>query len=251
VYRKGAGSDMNKFSIDEAASEEIRRIFGRSGCRDPVASISEVSSWRFTGIEIFAKERAEIPSEHVHEVSGIMFVLGRDGAEVYRGLRLTFEGGRFLVRDSDNIAHESFFRSLPRTRGPELKLTIHAENRGERVTLRCVLKNLSATAADVDGSTLPWMNADRFSIDAVDANGKVGNSKNPTQAMMPRIASPPKPMAIAPGESMEGEIDLEVMPISALPRNVDVLLFWSYWIRDWRDDAPYMFSGKILLEAKS
>jgi hypothetical protein len=140
VYRKGAGSDMNKFSIDEAASEEIRRIFGRSGCRDPVASISEV---------------------------------------------------------------------------------------------------------------LPWMNADRFSIDAVDANGKVGNCKNPTQAMMPRIASPPKPMAIAPGESMEGEIDLEVMPISALPRNVDVLLFWSYWIRDWRDDAPYIFSGKILLEAKS
>ena len=242
---------MNKFSIDEAASEEIRRIFSCSECRDPVASIGEASSWRFTGIEIFPSERAKYRADDLHEVSGITVVLGRDGAEGWlRGIRLSFEGGRFLLRDSDNIAHTSF-RSLARRPGPELNLTIHAENTGERVILRCALKNVSATAADVDGSTLPWLNADRFSIGAVDANGEVGHSRNPTQVMMPRIASPPKPMAIAPGESLEGEIDLEAMPISALPRNVDVLLLWSYWMRDWRDDSPYRFSGKILLEAKS
>jgi hypothetical protein len=135
--------------------------------------------------------------------------------------------------------------------GSELKLTIHAKSTGERVILRCVLKNISTTAADVDGSTLPWLNADSFSIDAVDANGKVGNCGNPTQSLMTRIASSPKPMVIAPGESMEGEIDLEAMPISALPRNVDVLLLWSYWMRNWRDEAPYMLSGMILVEAKS
>jgi hypothetical protein len=58
-------------------------------------------------------------------------------------------------------------------------------------------------------------------------------------------------MAIAPGESMEGEIDLEAMPLGALPRNVEVLLLWTYRMCDSRDDVQYMLSGKILLEAKS
>jgi hypothetical protein len=241
---------MHKFSIDEAALKEIRRIFSYSKCQDPVASIGEVSSTRFCGICISASERAEYRPEYVHEVGGIMFVLGRDGPERYRGLRLSFDGSRFLFRDSDNIAHTSLLH-LPGSPGPELKLTIHAESKSERVTLRCVLKNVSATAAVVDESNLPWLSADRFSIDAVDANGTVGHCKNPPQALMTRIASPPKPIVIAPGESMEGEIDLEAMPISALPREVDVLLLWSYWIRWGRDDGHYMLSGRILLVAKS
>jgi len=241
---------MNKFSIDEAASQEIRRILNRSECQDPVASIGEVMSWRFSGLEIYVNERAAYRSEHLHEVSGITFVLGA-GPEVFRGLRLTFEGDRFLLIDPDNTAHNSL-RSLPRNlRSPELKLTIHAESRGGRVILHCVLRNDSATAADVDGSTLPWLNSDRFSIDVVDASSTVIYSTKPTKDLMSRRASPPKPMAIAPGESMEGEIDLEAMPLGALPRNVEVLLLWTYRMCDSRDDVQYMLSGKILLEAKS
>jgi len=179
---------MHKFSIDEAALQEIRRIFSYSECQDPVASIGEVSSTRFSGICISASERAEYRPEYVHEVGGIMFVLGRDGPERYRGLQLAFDGSRFLFRDSDNIAHTSLLH-LPGSPGPELKLTIHAESKGERVTLRCVLKNVSATAAVVNESNLPWLSADRFSIDAVDANGTVGHCKNPPQASTRRWAN--------------------------------------------------------------
>ena len=54
-------------------------------------------------------------------------------------------------------------------------LEIRAIDAGNRVTLHCVLKNVSvvATAIDVDESTLPWRNPEDFDINAVAANGDV------------------------------------------------------------------------------
>lgn len=86
---------MNPFLIDEAASQEIRRIFSLSKCRDPVAEIIEVASRRLSGFRILPRERAEIRSEYLREVSGIMFVVGPGVADAFRGLCLTFAGNRF------------------------------------------------------------------------------------------------------------------------------------------------------------
>jgi hypothetical protein len=55
----------------------------------------------------------------------------------------------------------------------DFTLEIRAMDNGNRVTLHCVLKNVSivATAIDVDASTLPWRNPEHFDINAVAANG--------------------------------------------------------------------------------
>jgi hypothetical protein len=131
----------------------------------------------------------------------------------------------------------------------DLKLEIHAETYGERVILHCVLQNITWKAIDVNSSELPWKNADLLSIDAVDANGKVIH-RNPPPVEIVRLSGPRMPLTIAPGEAMEGRIDLGAAPISDLPRSEDLLLLWSYWLSDGHSDAGYMLSGVTLLKAK-
>jgi hypothetical protein len=132
----------------------------------------------------------------------------------------------------------------------DFKLEIGAENNGNRVTLHCVLRNVSIaeTAVDVDASTLPWRNSDLFNINAVAADGKVVH-RNPWPVELARISGPRTPVSIASGKSMEGEMDLGAMPISALPRNQDLILLWSYSIREGHTDNYYMFSGATFLSA--
>jgi hypothetical protein len=91
----------------------------------------------------------------------------------------------------------------------DFKLEIHVLDKGDRVTLHCVLRNLSiaATAIDVDASTLPWRNADFFDINAVAANGKVVH-RNPWPVELARISAPSTPLAVASGDSIEGEMEL-------------------------------------------
>jgi hypothetical protein len=135
----------------------------------------------------------------------------------------------------------------------DLKLEMHAANNGEQVTMHCVLKNVSANAIEVDASTLPWNNADLFSVSAVAADGKVVMQQQKLPPVrLSRISVLPRPVAIASGESMEGRIDLGEMPISNLPRNEDLLLLWSYqMLKNRRSDAQYMLSGVTLLNAST
>ncbi len=135
----------------------------------------------------------------------------------------------------------------------DLKLEIHPENNGEQVTMHCVLRNVSAKAIDVDQESLPWNNADAFSVSAVAADGKVVQ-QNPVSApaVIARISAPHAPVALASGESMEARIDMGVMRIGNIPQNEDLLLLWSYpLLKDWRSDAHYMLSGITLLNARS
>jgi hypothetical protein len=134
----------------------------------------------------------------------------------------------------------------------DFRLEIRAESNGNRVTLHCVLRNVSMpeTALDVDASTLPWLNSDLFNINAVAADGKVVH-RNPWPVVLARISGPPTPVSIASGKSMEGDMDLGAMPISALPRNEDLILLWSYSVRQGHSDNYYMFSGATFLKATS
>jgi hypothetical protein len=71
---------------------------------------------------------------------------------------------------------ESLERGLAEAWQPvalDMKLDIHAEANGEQVTMHCVLRNMSANEIDVDQESLPWNNADAFSVSAVAAGGKV------------------------------------------------------------------------------
>jgi hypothetical protein len=119
----------------------------------------------------------------------------------------------------------------------DFTLDIRAQDKGNRVILHCVLRNVSIakTAIDVDESTLPWRNADFFDINAVTANGKVVH-RNPWPVELARISGPRTPLTVASGQSIEGEMDLGAMPINGLPRDEDLLLLWSSSIREFRAD---------------
>jgi hypothetical protein len=134
----------------------------------------------------------------------------------------------------------------------DMKLDIRPEADGNHLTLHCVLRNLSASEIDVNQESLPWNNADAFSVSAVAADGKV-IQQNPvsTPAVIARISAPHAPVAFAPGESMEGSIDMGLMRISDIPRDEDLLILWSYpLLKEWRSEAKYALSGITLLIAR-
>ena len=134
----------------------------------------------------------------------------------------------------------------------DFTLEIRAIDAGNRVTLHFVLKNVSvvATAIDVNESTLPWRNPEDFDINAVAANGDVVH-RNPPPVEVAQIRGLPKALAIASGESIEGEMELGTMPIAVLPRNDDLLLLWSTSIREFRSDNYLRLSGVTLLKARA
>jgi hypothetical protein len=135
----------------------------------------------------------------------------------------------------------------------DMKLDISAEVNGEQVTLRCILRNISANAIDVDQESLPWNNAGAFSVSAVAAGGEViQQAPVSTPAVLAHISAPHSPVPFASGESMEGRIDMGHIRISDIPHNEDWLLLWSYpLLKDWRSEAHYTLSGVTLLKARS
>lgn len=135
----------------------------------------------------------------------------------------------------------------------EMKLDISAEVNGEQVTLRCILRNISAKEIDVDQESLPWNNAGAFSVSAVAAGGEViQQTPISTPAVIAHISAPHAPVPFASGESMEARIDMGLIRISDIPHNEDWLLLWSYpLLKDWRSEAHYALSGVTLLKARS
>lgn len=131
---------MNAFSISKSASTEIRRILSQSNCRDPVARLyeradpmnlfdefktalrnetktkeeleamgkrrfEEVGSQLESSLVVAACDGADLASTDLCEVAGITFVMSLGVSELLRGLCLTFEEGRFVLRGADNVAH--------------------------------------------------------------------------------------------------------------------------------------------------
>jgi hypothetical protein len=148
---------------------------------------------------------------------------------------------------------ESLERGLAEAWQPvalDMKLDIHPEAHGEQVTMRCVLRNISANEIDVDQQSLPWNNAEAFSVSAVTAYGGVIQQKPVAAPPLSRIGAPHAPVAFASGESIEGRIDMGLMRISDIPHNEDLLLLWSYpLLKNWRSEAHYTLSGVTLLKA--
>lgn len=135
----------------------------------------------------------------------------------------------------------------------DFALEIRAIDNGSRVTLHCVLRNVSivGTAITVDASTLPWRNSDIFDINAVAANGRVVR-RNPPPPVVARISGPPTPLSIESGKSIEGDIDLAETPIKDLPRNEDLLLLWGTSMEELRPDNPSVsMRGVTFLKARS
>jgi hypothetical protein len=108
---------MSVFLIDDAASDEIRRIFGRSNCRDPVAEIIGIGypDIGVRTIQVLARERSDVPNRCLCQVSGIAFV--REPVEALSGFCLTFDGERLLLRGPDNQLHITLQSALDANSG--------------------------------------------------------------------------------------------------------------------------------------
>jgi hypothetical protein len=134
----------------------------------------------------------------------------------------------------------------------DMKLDVHPEANGDQVTMRCVLRNMSANEIDVDQESLPWNNSDAFSISAVAADGKVIQQKPVSvPAVVARISAPHAPVPLASGESIEGRMNMGLMRMDNIPVDEDLLILWSYLgLKDWRSDAHDKLSGITLLKAR-
>lgn len=134
-----------------------------------------------------------------------------------------------------------------------LQLDIRSKNNGNAVTMHCQLKNITAEAIEVDQSTLPWNNADQFSVDALASDGTTRQQQHtPPPVEIIRLSAPIAPISISPGESLKGKFDLEIMPIKNLSRSMSWTLRWSYGnLKVWHSDAQYMLSGATLVNAES
>lgn len=101
---------MNMFSVDDAASGEIRRIFGQSKCRDPVVEVIGIGypadgEDKVRAIRILVQERSDIPPAELCEVSGIVFARGT--VEAFPDFCLTFDSERILLRGPNRQLHTS------------------------------------------------------------------------------------------------------------------------------------------------
>ncbi|MDP9013550.1 MAG: hypothetical protein M3O41_13010 [Pseudomonadota bacterium] len=135
----------------------------------------------------------------------------------------------------------------------DFALEIRAIDNGSRVSLHCVLRNVSivGTAITVDASTLPWRNSDIFDINAVAANGTVVR-RSPPPPVLARISGVPTPLIIESGKSIEGDIDLAETPIKEVPRNEDLLLLWGASMAEIKPDSPWVsMTGVTFLKARS
>jgi hypothetical protein len=132
-------------------------------------------------------------------------------------------------------------------------MTVVAEDKAGKTVLHCVLENTSAEPIKVNASTLPWTTPGLFNVNAVTADGTVilrnGVINQPMN--MPEIVT------LGVRQSLEGQLDLEQLPIAGLTRSEDVLLLWSYSLDngsyDLQGDSPvdlaqdYFVSGVTLL----
>jgi hypothetical protein len=139
---------------------------------------------------------------------------------------------------------ESLSETWPRA-NLDLELILRAREINGKIILHCVLRNTSDAALTINGSRLPWTSPTRLSVYAVGANGKVP-LRPPPPVQISVLEAAPNPIVISQGEILEGDVELTsgpILPIGDLPRDLDILLMWSYWLDISTPGENPFFSG--------
>jgi hypothetical protein len=152
---------------------------------------------------------------------------------------------------------ESFAQSLTKNwpRGNwDLELTVRAKEISGKVVLHCVLKNTSvtATALTLNRSHLPWTAPAGLSVVVLTADGKMP-ARPPPPVVVSILEAGPSDIVMNPGETLEGDVDLEsapMVPLGELPREGDLLLIWSYSLDIRTPGENSFFSGITFLERR-
>ena len=148
---------------------------------------------------------------------------------------------------------QSLTKNWPRSNW-DLELTVRAKETNGRVVLHCVLKNTSvtATALILNSSHLPWTAPAHLSVVVLTADGKMP-ARPPPPVVVSILEGGPNDLVINPGETLEGDVDLEsgpIVPLGELPRDRDLLLIWSYSLEIRTPGEDSFFSGITLLQRR-
>jgi hypothetical protein len=135
-----------------------------------------------------------------------------------------------------------------------LELAMRATETNGRVVLHCVLKNTSVTptALTLNRSHLPWTAPADLSVVALTADGKMP-PRPPPPAVVSILEAGPNDIIMNPGETLEGDVELEsgpIVPVGKLPRDKDLLLIWSYSLDIRTPGENSFFSGVTFLERR-
>jgi hypothetical protein len=148
---------------------------------------------------------------------------------------------------------QSLTKAWPRANW-NLELTMRATETNGKVVLHCVLKNTSvtATALTLNRSHLPWTAPADLSVVVLAADGKMP-ARPPPPVVVSILEAGPSDIIMNPGETLDGDVDLEsgpIVPVGKLPRNKDLLLIWSYSLDIRTPGENSFFSGVTFLERR-
>ena len=146
---------------------------------------------------------------------------------------------------------QSLTKAWPRANW-NLELRMRATETNGKVVLHCVLQNTSvtATALTLNRSHLPWTAPADLSVVVLAADGKMP-ARPPPPVVVSILEAGPSDIIMNPGETLEGDVDLEsgpIVPVGKLPRNKDLLLIWSYSLDIRTPGENSFFSGVTFLE---
>src|SRR6266481_9914780 len=146
---------------------------------------------------------------------------------------------------------QSLAKTWPRA-NLHLELTLRASEINGRIILHCVLKNASDTAMTLNRPRLPWTSPTGLSVGAVAANGEIP-PRPPPPVVISVLEAAPSQIVIGAGEILEGDVDLAsgpLIPIGELPRDMDILLLWSYQLDINTPGENPFFSGITFIERR-
>ena len=129
----------------------------------------------------------------------------------------------------------------------QLRMTMSVSREQEREVLHCRLTNTSREALEVDSSYLPCKTPQSFSFSVVSTAGRVHLLANP---VVVENVGPPMWVSIAPDVTLQGDVDLQYVPLD-LPRDLDLLLLWSHSVALNRGAEHVMVSGVTFLPRRS
>jgi hypothetical protein len=129
----------------------------------------------------------------------------------------------------------------------KLQLTMSVEKRNGNDVLHCRLVNVSATTIELDSSDLPWKTTQLFQMAAVNSSGKVIHQS----PLINQLMGGPRWEPLAPGASLEGDIEMKYLPFPELPRDHDLLLLWSRNVGIQRNTEYEILSGIAFLPKRS
>lgn len=119
--------------------------------------------------------------------------------------------------------------------GYPLQMRVTVKGSAGHEYLHCQLFNRSGDILRLNQSSLPWITPGVFVITALNSVGQVVTN---TGGLIAGPMNVPRPISLAPGQSIAGNVALkDVPPGVSIPRDQDLMIIWSY-------NSVEMFGGK-------